>query len=75
MKTTHPPDYGGEQSDVDERHKKGWPASTLSCRGTGGEDYLQPKRHVVHQVVKEGSRLQVSPVDLNLFLLFLVAKQ
>ena len=70
MKTTHPPDYGGEESDVDERHEEGRLAATSASRRTGGEDDLQPERHGVHQVVTEGRRLQVSAVDLDLLLRF-----
>ena len=56
-----------EQSYVDERHEESRPAASDASRGTG-EDDLQTEGKVVHHVVSEGRRIQISTVDLNLFL-------
>ena len=62
------PDNGGEQSDVDERDEESRPASSHACRRTGGEDDLEAEGEVVHHVVQEARRLQISSIDLDLFL-------
>ena len=62
------PDNSGEQSDVDERDEESRPASSHASRGAGGEDDLEAEGEVVHHVVQEARRLQISSIDLDLFL-------